>query len=245
MKTQVVRGKRLRATRVDHCGLPATGPGASLVTKGFVTTTYAPVWKDAEDLEQANADGENCVTDRTKPELKWFTVTAVFCDVDPELHTMLTANPTVLNYADDPVGFRVNKEVLSESGVALELWTGTGSSDCEVPLDDSYLTSQAASAKSYGYWLTPGVKEMTLGDVEIGASVATFTLSGITYSAPAWGRGPYDVVAADEANTPSRLLTPIGKDQHLHFERTTIAPPAITNGSVPLTLPTPYFAAVA
>lgn len=244
MKSQVVRGKRLRATLVDHCGLPNAGAGSTLVTGGFVTVTYAPVWKDAEDLEQANADGKNCVADRTPPELKWYTVTAVFCDVDPELHNMFTNNPIVTDYANKPVGFRVNKDVVTETGVGLELWTGTGSSDCEEPLDDSYLTDEAASAQGYGYWLTPGIKEATLGDVEIGASVATFTLSGITFSAPAWGKGPYLVTATDANNTPGRLKTPIKKDEHLHYERVTIAPPEVTEGAVPLVLPTPYFAAV-
>ena len=67
---KVVRGKRLRATRVDRCGLPLAGEGSSLVTSGFVSVNYAPNMEEGEDLTQKNADGKNCVVDRTEPEMK-------------------------------------------------------------------------------------------------------------------------------------------------------------------------------
>lgn len=244
MGTKVVRGKRLRATTVDRCGFPLVGPKAQLVTKGFVSMKFANVWKDASDLEQENADGELCVADRTAPQLKWATVEGVFCDVDVELFHMFTGNKLILDYADKPTGFIQGKSVNTEVGVALELWSGTAGDDCEVPVDDSVLT-QGAGIRKYGYWAAFAVIEATLGDIEIGASVATFTLSGRAVSAPMWGRGPYDVVAQDEDNTPGRLLEPIGKDEPWLMDTVTIAPPAVTNGAAPLlTLPTPYYAAV-
>lgn len=240
MGIKVVRGKRLRATRVDRCGLPLAGESATLVTKGFVSLKFANVWKDAEDLEQANADGENCVTDRTAPELKWTTVEGVFCDVDIELFNFLTGNTMILDYAQKPSGFWQDKTVNTEIGAALELWSGTAGDDCADPIDDSALEASAA-ARTYGYWLAPAVVEATLGDIELGASVATFTLSGRAISAPMWGKGPYDVVAQDALNTAGRLLKPIGKNRPWGMMATTIEPPAVTDGAVPLVLPTPYF----
>ena len=237
---KVVRGKRLRATRVDRCGMPLAGEQGTLVTSGFVSATYAPEMESAEDLTLKNADGKNCVVDRTAPELKWMNVTAVLCEVDVELLAMMTGMPQVLDYADRPNGFRFTKDVLVDEGFALEIWSGTAGDDCEVPTDDTIL-ERSAPTLEYGYWLAPAVVEATLGDIEIAASVATFTLTGRAVAGPRWGRGPYDVVAQDAQNTAGRLLTPLTKDDFVHVDEVTVAPPAVTEGAVELTLPTPYF----
>lgn len=239
--TSIVRGKRLRATRVGNCGLPKAGEASTIVTDGFVTVKMSKSMKDAEDLEQTNADGQVCVADRTPPELKWWEVEMEFCRVDPLLLSFFTDDPLVLDYMQKPVGFRSSKRVKVTEGAALELWTGTGSDDCTIPTDDTVLAPGAAAAAArYGYFLMPWLKEATMGDFELGASVATFTISGITGAGPNWGRGPYNVVPTDAKNTPGRLLTPMGME-HLHFQSTTIAPPEVTAEPQALTLPQPYF----
>ena len=241
MRTPVVRGKRLRVTRVGACGLPIAGEGSSIVTDGFVTVSLTRSMRDAEEIEQTNADGQICVADRTAPELKWYEFSAEFCAVDPELLSFFTDDPVVLDYAQQPVGFRSSKRVKVDEGAAVELWTGVGADDCEDTPDDDTALEAGANATRYGYFLLPWVKEATMGDFEVGASAMTFTVSGITGVGPKWGRGPYDVVPLDAVNTPGRLLTPMGRDQHLHFQSTTIAPPAVTDGASALTLPMPYF----
>ena len=241
MRTPVVRGKRLRATRVGQCGLPIEGEGSTITTDGFVTVTLTRVMKDAEDIEQQNADGQVCVTDRTAPELKWYEFSAEFCAVDPELLSFFTDDPLVLDYAQRPVGFRSSKRVKTTEGAAVEVWTGVGADDCDdTPEDDSALQPGVTAAR-YGYFLLPWIKEATMGDFEIGASAMTFTVTGITGIGTHWGRGPYDVVPTDEQNTPGRLLDPMAN--HLHFQSTTIAPPASTSGAQALALPMPYFGA--
>lgn len=242
--TGIVRGKRLRLTRVAACGLPIKGENSSLTTKGFVTINITKVMKDAEDLEQTNADGGVCIADRTPPELKWLEFEAEFCRVDPEVLSFFTDDATVLDYANRPVGFRSSKTVKVDAGAAVELWTGVGADDCDLPEDDSAFDVGETNAP-YGYFVLPFIKEAVMGDFEIGAQVTTFKVSGITGAAPKWGRGPYNVVPVDAKNTAGRLLTPFEADQHLHFQRTTIAPPPETDGAVELTLPTPYFGATA
>lgn len=236
----IVRGKRLRATRVDSCGLPLEGCQSTLVTDGFVTAAITRVNKDAEDLEQLNADGRFCVLDRTPPELKWLEVTLTICNVDINLMSMFTDDPLVIDYAGRPVGFRTHRSVPVDTGVALELWTGTGSDNCEVPTDDSVFTS-TASAQSFGYLLLPTIREGVMGDIEIGASVATFTITGITAIGYRWGRGPYDVVTSDAGGTPSRLFEAM--NQHMHLQLTELVPPEVTCGAVELIVPRPYFGA--
>lgn len=238
----VVKGKALRFTKVGNCGLPIEGEANSIVTDGFITVQLTKVTADAEDLEQKNANGNVCVADRTAPELKWFEVTLTLCNVDPELLPFLTNDPVVLDYLDNPVGFRSAKSVRIDTGAAMEVWSGVGGSDCVEPTDDSIFESAAATGgASYGYFLTPWLKEGTIGDIEIGASVMNLTITAITGNPAAWGRGPYDVVEV-EAGVAGRLLTPMGADNHLHVQKTPIAPPQPTDGATSLELPSPYFA---
>ena len=231
----VVKGTRLRATKTNSCGLPIAGPANRLVTDGFVTFKLSPVMQDAEELEQRNAEGRTCVSERTPPERKYYTVEAEFCNVNTGLITLFNGWEQVLDYDDLPVGFRDQKEVESDYGVALELWTGgKAEDDCPTPTDDS-IFSAASTGRKYGYLLTSGT-EFTLGDVEIGAQVSTFTLSGISFAMPQWGRGPYNVAAIDADGTAGRLLTPTSDKEHFTMFRTPVAPPEVTPGTEPCPL---------
>ena len=238
--TSVVRGKRLRVSRVGDGGLPQAGKRSTIVTKGFITVSLNNNMKDADDIEQLNADGQVCVSDSTPPEVKWVDVEIEFCKVDPELFSFFTDDPLVLDYKNDPVGFRKAKSVKADKGAAVELWTGTGDDERDVPTDDSIFEGTGETTV-YGYFLLPWIKHGVLSDIEIGSEVATFTITGRTAFAPYWGRGPYKVVPQDSKGTPGRLLTPIGKDEHFHFERTTVAPPKVTDGPTELSIPEPYF----
>lgn len=231
----IVKGTRLRATKINSCGLPIAGPANYLVTDGFVTATVSAVMKDAEELEQTNAEGKVCVSDRTPPERKYYTVELELCNVNTGLITMFNGWEQVLDYDDVPVGFRDQATVESDYGVALEIWTGgKADDDCPTPTSDS-IFSAASSGKKYGYLLI-GATEFTLGDVEIGAQVSTLTLSGISLAMPQWGRGPWNVAATDAAGTAGRLLQPLNNDSHFTMFRTPVAPPAITPGADPCPL---------
>lgn len=231
----VVKGTRLRATKVNSCGLPVEGPANYVTTEGWVSLAISPVMQEAEELEQKNAEGKICVSDRTPPERKYHNLTLTLCQVNTGLISMFNGWEQELNHAGKAVGFRDQKSVESDYGVAIEIWAGgTAGDDCPTPEDDDIFAS-ASSGKEYGYLLTFGT-EFKLGDIEIAASVANFTLTGITFSAPQWGRGPWNVVDTDGNGTAGRLLTPIKKDQHFALQRTPIAPPAATPGEEPCPL---------
>ncbi|MCM6777930.1 hypothetical protein NDR87_31470 [Nocardia sp. CDC159] len=243
----VVKGKRLRATLVDACGMPLAGPRSRLVTSGFVTLKASPVMRDADDIEQTNAEGRVCVADRTPPERKWWALSIELCGVDTDLFNMLLDWEVVTSWDGKPIGFSDQKEVPSDTGVAIELWSGVGSDDaCDVPTTDDILVGAGGDlVLPYGYLLWPVLKEAQVGDVEIGSKASTFTLSGITAAGTRWGRGPYNVMPTDVDNTPGRLLTAIKQGQHFRSFRTTIAPPDVTDGACPLVLPSPYYGATA
>lgn len=227
----VVKGHALRATRVNSCGLPIEGPLGYLVTKGMVSYTMSPVMKDAEELTQNNAEGRECVSERTPPERKHYNLTLVLCGVNTALISMFSGWEQELDWDGKNVGFRDQKEVESDYGVAIEIWSGgSAEDDCATPEDDT-IFDNPTSGKSYGYLLTFG-KEWTLGDIEISAAVANFTLTGMSFAAPQWGRGPWNVVPTDAAGTPGRLITPMNDVSHYTMQRTSVAPPAATPSGV-------------
>lgn len=231
----VVKGIRLRATKINRCGLPIEGTANRIVTDGFVSVRLTPVMKDAEELEQQNAEGKVCVQDRTPPTRKHHTIEVELCNVNTGLISLFNGWSQVLDYADNPIGFQDNEYVDSDYGVALEIWTGGRSDeDCPVPATDN-IFSNAGSGKSYGYLLLGGT-EFTLGNIEISAAISTFTLSGISLEMPQWGRGPYNVAGTDANGTPGRLLVPVGDDAHFTLFRTPVEPPPVTPGSEPVPL---------
>ena len=235
---QPVKGRRLRATKIDGCGRPVAGPKNRLVTSGYVTLTLTPVMRDAVDITQTNAEGKECFSDRTPPERRWYTPALELCNVNTGLLSMFTGWETLLDTTSTAVGFRDAKTIESDYGVALELWTtGKSDDDCAViPILDSAAFSGAAVARQYGYFLFGGT-EWTPGNITIGADVSTFTLTGRTIPLPYWGMGPYNV-QADGAGAARRLITPMNNTQHLTAFRTPIDPPAVTPGTEPVALGT-------
>jgi len=223
----IVKGVRLRATKINSCGLPIAGASNYMVTDGYVSATIAAVMNEAQELEQVNAEGKTCVIDRTPPERKHYKVDVELCNVNTGLITLFNGWEQVLDYNDESVGFRDQKSVDGDYGVALEIWTGgKADDDCPVPVEDSVFTD-AGSGKKYGYLLI-GATEFTLGDISVSAAVATLTLSGVSLAMPQWGRGPWNVAATDSSNTAGRLLAPLNEDSHYTFFRTPIAPPEPT-----------------
>ncbi|AYD82015.1 major tail protein [Mycobacterium phage Saguaro] len=229
----LVKGKTLRLTKINSCGMPIAGPRNRLVTNGYVSLGLTAVMRDATDLTQDNAEGKECVVDRTEPERRWYTPALELCNVDPDVVTMLTGWETVLDANDEVVGFRDDKKIESEFGVAFELWTsGKSEDDCpDIPDSDAILT-QTGSGRKYGYFLFGGT-EWVPGDITISAAVATLTLTGRTIALPHWGRGPYNVTH-NAAGEPVRLLQPTSKKEHLTVFRTPLAPPEATDGAVAL-----------
>lgn len=230
-----IKGTRLRATKIDSCGKPVSGPRNMIVTAGFVSVNLTAVNQDAKDLTQENAEGVLCFQDRTKPQRRWYTPAIELCNVNTGLLTMFTGWQSLLDINNNAVGYRDNSTIETDYGVMIEIWTaGAMDNNCpNIPSTDAALAT-TGSGKSYGYFLFGGT-EWLPGDIKIGAEVSTFTLTGRTRPIPYWGMGPYNV-QEDASGNPRRLVTPTGSAEHLTAFRTTIAPPAVTPGSEPVSL---------
>ena len=218
---KVVRGKRIRVTRLNPCGeAPSYGePCSFVVSKGFVTVTMSPQNEEGTELLLLNADGELCVNDQAQHNFKRWNLSLELCDIDPDLVAMLTKVTLEVDASGDTVGFRSVEGRIDEE-FAFELWSGVGEQDCQ-------------NGEEYGYLLFPFVSGGTFADLTVENGVATLTIeNAFTKTGGLWGVGPYEVVP-DGSGDPSPLGVAIQPGEH-HVQRlTTIAPPAATAGCQP------------
>lgn len=211
----IVRGKRLRVTRTDECGVPPDygTPNSRVVTSGFISVALTAVVEAGDEIVQKNANGDLCINDRSRDQFKRWDVAVSFCEVNPSLAEMVSNATLEEDWDGNVVGIRVPEGAALES-FALELWTGVPGADCGVD-----------EPTTYGYMLLPLIVPGVLGNMTINNGAATFDIRGQTRSGSAWGVGPYDVVPTDALNTAGPLLVPMGPLDHHLLRTTTIAPP--------------------
>lgn len=224
-----MRGRRIRATRVDAAGRAVFGDSNAVVTKGFVTLTYTTNTEEGEAIAVTNAAGEVCVSDPATPTFNGFGVEAEFCNVDFALFNLLTGQDLVLKDDGTIIGLEETTDVdLLAVNFALELWTGAQVADA---------TPSVGSQGWYGYVLTPFLSGGVIGDLEVTNGAVTFTVTGMaTRNANTWGSGPYAVELV--AGAPAVLSTPLKPNAHRRIMNVEVAPPAIYGGSVPVLDPT-------
>jgi hypothetical protein len=207
----------MRATRLDSCGRVKATASSAIVSDGFVSVALTSTTTETEAITVPNAAGKNCINVPPKSRFTNFGVAITFCQVDPELYSMMTGNPVVFDSAGNAVGFQVNSDVDSDvdGNFALEVWSGAGTDEgCEEDAEGEY-----------GYSLLPFISGGVIGDFTIENAAVTFTVTNArTKDGTAWGIGPYDVVPA-AGGVASPLLEALGTKNHLHVQYTTIAPP--------------------
>lgn len=224
---RMARGKMMRITKLDTCGAVVSGAGASLVTKAFVSGTFTPNYTDVEEISQSDANGDNCIEDRSDPALRWVDIELNICTMDPTMINLITGDPIVTDDATptpNTVGFRLDTALSGSANFGLELWSGITGQACD-----------AAGFTKYGYWLFPWVQDAQWGEwtIENGALTLTFTARAVPGSL--WGTGPY--LVRRDATVPAtleKLLTPIGATEPMHFEVSSAPLPTPACGSVTL-----------
>lgn len=223
---------RVRVTQLNSCGLPVTGC-STVVTSGIISIEMTKEYEDREEFFTKNGDGEFCVRETNPPILKWINLTLTFCNVDPELVNILSAEPLVMDDAETPraIGYSTTEGSAADVNFAFEGWTRlTGLSD------------PCTGGAEYGYVLFPWVVEGTIGDVTYENSAANFTVTGRTHANSLWGTGPYFVDYSDNpagSTTPIALLTPILSTQHHRMFITRMPPPDAACGCSTLSSLTP------
>lgn len=220
----------MRLTRLTACGAPLEGACSTLVTKGFISVGATPTYYEPDEIEVSNANGELCISDLPKPQLKWYELEIMMCLVDPDAYNIVTGEPLVLDDAATPntVGFRHEGDAPSETpaNFALEIWAGKPGQPCPTTGDPQT-----------GYFLFPYVVNGILGEYTFENAELTLTMTARTSPGSLWGVGPYNVRRDAVSNAPEPLLTPIGALTHMHHEVTSLAPPTPACGCVALDIP--------
>lgn len=208
----LIRGRMMRVTRLDGCGIPVPGSESVVVTKGMISVALTSNTSEGEPIEVTNANGDICVSDIPPPKFTGFGAEVLMCNVDPRLFSLMTGQPVVLDASGQVVGFDVNSDVdLDDSGFAIELWSGIPAEACE-----------PGEGKSYGYFVLPFLKGGVIGDFTVENAAVNLLVTGAqTKDGSSWGVGPYNVVASagtDEVQTVTITGTPTGGTFTLTFD---------------------------
>lgn len=231
----LVKGRRLRVTKLDGCGRPIYGDDSQVVSKGFISVALTANTTESDEINVTNAAGEVCVYEAAVTSLVGYGIEIQFCNVDPELFALVTGQPVVLG-ADGStvVGWDVDTKIgLENSNFALELWAGSPAADtCTTP----------GATGSYGYLLLPYLTGGILGDFTVENGAVTFTLtSANTKEGNGWGVGPYRDIMLDGATptpAPGPMASPVSATTALRTMIVDLAPPADECGARPLLDPT-------
>jgi hypothetical protein len=204
-----------------------------VVTDGIISVEMTKEYEDREEFFVKNGNGDFCVRETNPPILKWINLTLTFCNVDPELVNIMTAEPIVYDDASTPnaTGYSTQEGTAALANFALEGWTRL-----------SGLSAPCTGGIEYGYFLWPWIVEGTVGDMTLENGVANFVVNARTHAAGAWGTGPYFVDYSDNpagSTTEIALLTPMLTNQHMRTFITRLAPPAASCGCTALDSLTP------
>lgn len=221
----LVKGRRIRVTRLDGCGRPVYGDDSQVVSKGFVSVGFTANTTETDEISQPNASGEVCIYEPSETSLVGYGVEIAFCKVDPDLLALITGQNVVLSAdGQTAIGFDIDTKIgLENSNFALELWTGS-------PTGDACATD---SQGQFGYILLAYLRGGILGDFTVENAAVTFTVTGAnTREGNSWGVGPYNVMM--NAGVPAPMATPITTSTALRTMLVDVAPPADECGARPL-----------
>jgi hypothetical protein len=223
----------VRVTKLNSCGLPVTGC-STVVSDGIISVAMTNEYEQRQEFFVKNGDGNFCVRATNPPILKWINLVITFCNVDPELLNIMTAEPLVMDDAVSPtaIGWSTEEGSASLANFALEGWTRLAPSS----------SFPCSGGVEYGYGLLPYIVEGTVGDQTFQNDTVNFVVNARTSSNSPWGTGPYFVDYSDNpagSTTNIPLLTPIGSRQHKRMFVTRKPPPTATCGCTTLSSLTP------
>lgn len=233
----LIKGRKIRVTRLDGCGRPVYGEYGQAVSEGIVTVNFTANTVETDEINVPNFAGENCVYEPSVTTLAGYGLEIEFCAVDLDVFEMITGQSLVFDYAGNVVGLEVDTKVdVDDKGFALEVWAGAPAGDvCDDP------NAQGA----FGYILLPRLEGGYLGDFSIENGSITFTVTGAsTREGNQWGTGPYSVML-DQDGEPAVLSQGVSKTAALRLQIVNMAPPASAVGARPLLNPAlPAFTAL-
>lgn len=209
-----IKGTVIRLIALDTCGNPVSGSGQQLVTDGFISVNPSPSYTDPEEIQVRKADGSLCVNETDDPELQNVSLDTNWCVLDPDAISIVTGEQ-LLTDGVTGTGMAFGEGPLS-TRYSLEIWQrGAGFNACN-----------ASGEVQYVYWAFPNVGGTQIGDFAVENAALEFTTTSTTKAI-----GQTWLAEVD----PDWLGTNVpDSNTHFLYNITTVAPPAVTNGAVPL-----------
>lgn len=223
-----IRGRRMRVTRVDTIGRPVPGPCSTVVTSGFVNVEMTAEIEEGEETTVRTAGGDLCVSERGCDQLKWINISVEFCQVDPDLFSMI--NPTwtkLLDCNGETIGWEESHNYSCDAGFALEVWSDV----------TGYTPKDPNAQGAWVYYLLPFIVGGTLGDMTIENGAVSFTITGRTKKGSQWAKGPYNVMCNPPDGACGPLITDFNPESPRRIFLTTCRPPEPVCGCQPLSSP--------
>src|SRR6185369_1006495 len=115
---------KVRVTQLNSCGQAVTGC-STVVSDGIISVALTKEYEARQEFFVKNGNGDFCVKETNPPILKWINLVLTFCNVDPELINIMSAEPTYLNDAVSPsaIGYNTQEGTAANANFALEGWT--------------------------------------------------------------------------------------------------------------------------
>lgn len=220
------RGRVIRVTKLDGCGVPNPGASAVVVSKRVSTVTIDEVTDSGTNIRDRNFGDELLVVDDSYDQVLGYTGTIALCGVDPDLISLFTGQPVVKNASGDTVGFDATTGIdLDSFGFAIEVWSKITGAACD-----------ASGRRKWGYTVFPFFKGGRLGSFSFENAAVTFNITGAqTRDGAQWGTGPFRVDrGASPTFTPSPLFTPLTSNTHYRNQLVTLDPPVASCGAFPI-----------
>lgn len=219
-----VRGRVIRVTKLDACGVPIPGETAVAVSKRISSVTIDEVTEEGTEIRERNFADEICIDDPAFTDVLGYSAEIALCGVDTNLISFMTGQPLVENASGDVVGFDATSGIdLDSFGFALEVWTRLSGSACD-----------SSGNRKWGYTVFPFFKGGRLGGFSFENAAVQFTISGAqTRVGNGWGVGPFDV-DRDEASQPAPLHTALGANTHYRNIVVSLDPPEASAEPFPL-----------
>jgi hypothetical protein len=206
-----------RVVKVDVCGNPVTGASSAVATfDGFTQINPSPEYEEGEEFVTKKASGALCVNEKDPNELKRVGLDITFCNIDPDVITLLTGERLIVTGAPATGTGVAFGEGLLLSRFSLEVWQPLAGTVCAV-----------GGSQLFAYWAFPNVGNTMIGDWTIENSPTEFNLTAETKAAgPLWGRGP--------GSGPFYIGTALSQAdrEHFLFNVTDVPPPEASCGAV-------------
>tara|TARA_R110002167_G_scaffold12153_1_gene52066 strand:+ start:5481 stop:6140 length:660 start_codon:yes stop_codon:yes gene_type:complete len=210
-----LKGRVIRITRLDECGVPVVGACSTIVSAGFITLGFTPEVEAGEEYTQKNAWGDFCISEKDADRNKWVNVALSLCEVNPDILDIIGGGSPITD-GTDTIGSSFG-QYNNLNGFAIEVWTKQAGGNCD------------GGSPEWGYFVAPYCINGSLdGSITIENGTLAVDVKGEGQKATAsWGVNPY---------LDNPLLTaagfPVG--DMWAVVRTTVQPPAVTDGCVAL-----------